>query len=213
MLGAGEPPGMTEPRVFVSHATADLDVVKDLFDSVRNLPVSLALAGEQVEPGRARRALEGQLRNSDLLVSVLTEVGAADPWVNQELGYAVAAGVPIVPLVDERTTVRGYLEGTEAVAYDAANPDVTAFNLISRLRSELEPLGSIAGADWYLCLPCASESCSDTVECEIADHQTDLWQRAESGDVLRTECETCGAGYAFDPATLAFLERTEPDDE
>lgn len=203
---------MAEPRLFVSHATADLDAAQRLVGSLEHLPVRVSLAGEQVRPGRARRNLEGQLRNSDLLISLLTAEGAADPWVNQELGYAVAAGVPIVPVIEDESAVRGYHEGTEGVQFEGADLDVTAFNLLSRLRSELEPVGSMVGPDWFLSFSCTADGCGRTVHLEIEDHQTDLWGRAEDGDVLVATCPECETGYEFDPATLTFVDRVDPED-
>lgn len=201
---------MAETRVFVSHATEDLEVVQNLLSSVRNLPLTLALAGEEVEPGRARRNLEGQLRNSTLVIAMLTDRAADDYWVNQELGYAVAKGLPIIPLVEDQDYVRGYVEGTDGVRYDPENPEVTVFNLLSRLRSELEPVGTLSKPNWYVSFPCNHQRCRTQVELEVDHLQKELWQRYEHGEYLRTECPECDAAYEFNPATLGFVRKVAP---
>ncbi|AGN02060.1 hypothetical protein L593_10575 [Salinarchaeum sp. Harcht-Bsk1] len=204
---------MAETRVFVSHATADLDVAQNLCSSIRNLPLTVALAGEEVQPGRVRRNLEGQLRNSDLAIALLTDEGAADYWVNQELGYAVAKGLPIIPIVEDDAYLRGYVEGTDGVQYDAENPEVTVFNLLSRVRSELEPIGTLSSPNWYVAFPCNNGQCRAEVQLEIDQLQKDLWQKYEHGKLLRAECPECGASYEFNPATLGFVRSVPPTAE
>jgi hypothetical protein len=204
---------MAETRVFVSHATSDLEIAQNLCSSIRNLPITVALAGEEVQPGRVRRNLEGQLRNSDLAIVLLTEDGAADHWVNQELGYAVAKGLPIIPIVAEDEYLRGYVEGTDGVQYDPENPEVTVFNLLSRLRSELEPVGALSKPNWYVAFPCNNGQCDAEVQLEVDQLQKDLWQRFEHGKLLRADCPECGAGYEFNPATLGFVRSVPPQAE
>lgn len=201
---------MAGTRVFVSHAPENLETVQELVSSVRNLPIDVALAVEEVEPGRARRNLEGQLRNSDLVVVVLTDESADDYWVNQELGYAVAKGLPIIPVVEDTAYLRGYLEGNEGVEYDPGNPEVTVFNLLSRMRSELEPVGTLSTPNWYVAFTCNHRNCRAEVELEVDQLQKDLWQRYEHGDLLVAECPECDATYEFNPATLGFVRKVTP---
>ena len=202
---------MSDKQVFVSHAPGDLDLVGELFTPIRNLPVDFYLAVEEIEPGRSRQNLEGRLSNADLLVSVLTPTSIEDHWVNQELGYATAKGVPILPLVHADVRQRGYAEQVEGVELDPESPTTTIFNLLSRLRSELEPIGSLSMPSWYLSFPCTYEGCGTTVSLEIEERQKALWRLYEHGELLTATCTTCGAAYEFNPATLGFIERIGPE--
>lgn len=201
---------MAETRVFVSHAPEDLETVQELLSPVRNLPLSVALAGEEVEPGRTRRNLEGQLANSQLMISVLTHDSADQHWVNQELGYAVAKGLPVIPIVEDERYLRGYIDGTDGVEFDPENPEVTIFNLLCRLRSELEPLGSLSTPEWFLEFTCSNNGCREQVVLDVDQRQKELWQQYKHGRTIAAECGDCGTTYEFNPATLGYIRRIEP---
>lgn len=200
---------MTAEQVFVSHVPADLETVQELFASIRNMPFGVYIAMEEVEPGRSRHNLEGRIRNSDVLVAVLTERAATNQWVNQEIGYAVAKGIPVVPLYGNPSYRGGYVDRVEGVAIDRNNPEATVFNLLSRLRAELAPLGALSVPNWFLQFPCNFEGCDEVLTLEIEDSQKDLWQMHEHKDFLHATCSTCGSTYFFDPATLAFVRRED----
>lgn len=201
---------MAEEQVFVSHTPADLEVVQELFSTVRNLPIDVHSALEAVEPGRSRLDLEGRLGNSDLLVAVLTEDGAGSRWVNQEIGYAVARGIPILPLYADGVEPEGYLERHEGVALEPDELEVTVFDLLCRLRSELAPLGALSTPNWFVRFPCNFEDCGSPVTLNVTETQEKLWGMYEHNQALVAPCETCGAEYFFNPATLGYVRREDP---
>jgi len=198
---------MSDERVFVSHAPGDVDVVESLFRSVRNLPFDVHVAAEEVEPGRSREHLKGRLNECDVTVVVVTEAAASNQWINQEIGYAVARGVPIVPVFERQGDLGGYLRGIDGVALDRESMDATVFNLLSRLRSELAPLGSLSTPKWYVRFPCNAGSCGEPVTLTIDQRQKELWRLHDHGRTVHADCDECGARYHFDPATLGFLQR------
>jgi hypothetical protein len=200
---------MTGEQVFVSHAPADLDTVQELFPSIRNMPFGVYIAMEEVEPGRSRHNLEGRIRNSDVLVAVLTERAATNQWVNQEIGYAIAKGIPVVPLYEDTSDRGGYVDRVEGVAIDHENPQATIFNLLSRLRAELAPLGALSVPDWFVRFPCNFDGCGERVTLDLDGSQKNLWRKHEHKELLRTECSKCSSTYLFEPATLAFVRRED----
>jgi hypothetical protein len=201
---------MAEEQVFVSHAPADSDLVEDLFSTVRNLPISVHVALEAVEPGRSRRNLEGRLANSDVLVAVLTADSEYDQWVNQEVGYAIAKGIPVLPLSAESISTKGFIEDHERVRLEPEERDVTAFNLLCRLRSELQPLGSLSTPNWFVRFPCTFDDCGTPVTLSIEETQKSLWQMYKHNQALVANCEECGSRYFFNPATLGYVQRKDP---
>lgn len=200
---------MTDERVFVSHAPADAEIVEELFAPVRNLPFAVHVAMEEIEPGRSRHNLTGRLDNSDVLVAVLTESSAGNAWVNQEIGYATANGVPIVPLYEDELQRAGYVDRVEGVEIERGDPQVTIFNLLCRLRSELAPLGALSVPNWFLQFPCNFEGCGERVTVEIDAGQKDLWRMHEHNQTIAADCPECGSTYHFEPATLGFLHRED----
>ncbi|MHC3438737.1 toll/interleukin-1 receptor domain-containing protein [Natrialbaceae archaeon A-gly3] len=201
---------MTGEQVYVSHAPRDLELVQELFSTVKNFPIGVHIAFEEIESGRARKRLKGRLANSDVVVAVLTEAAATDTWVNQEIGYAVAKGIPVLPLYEAQDQAGGFIDDLEGVVIDRENLVATVFNLLSWLRSELAPLGALSVPDWYVRFPCTVPNCAHSVTLEIERGQTKLWKLKEHGQPLVTGCEVCQTKYYFDPAMIGFLRRTGP---
>lgn len=200
---------MTGEQIYVSHAPADLELVQELFSTVKNFPFGVHIALEEVESGRSRKRLEGRLANSDVVVAVLTEESADSRWINQEIGYALAKGIPVLPLHDHEHRRGGFIGDVEGVTIDRRNPSFTIFNLLSRLRSELAPLGALSVPNWYIRFPCTIPDCGHPVTLEIEQDQTKLWKRYEHGKLLSTSCDVCDSTYYFDAATIGYVRRED----
>jgi hypothetical protein len=200
---------MTGEQVYVSHAPGDLELVQDLFSTVKNFPFGVHIALEEIESGRSRKRLEGRLANSDLVVAVLTEDAAENRWINQEIGYAVAKGIPVLPLHDEDRSRLGFISDVEGVAIDRNNLTFTIFNLLCRLRSELAPLGALSVPNWYIRFPCTVPDCGQPVTLELEHGQTKLWKLHSHGKHLSASCKVCGSTYYFNPATIGFVGRED----
>ena len=198
---------MTGEHVFVSHDPADLELAQELFSTVKNFPFGVHIALEDVRAGRTRERLKGRIANSDVVVAVLTEASADSQWINQEVGYALASGVPVLPLYEREELREGYLADVDGVEIVRGDPTTTIFTLLSRLRAELAPLGALSVPDWYVQFPCTVPDCGHPVTLEIDQGQPKLWKRREHGQLLEATCDVCEATYYFDPATLGFLRR------
>ncbi len=200
---------MTGEQLFVSHAPADLEMVQELFSTVKNFPFGVHIALEEVESGRSRSRLEGRLANSDIVVAVLTESSANSQWINQEVGYALANGIPVLPLYESESLRAGYIADLEGVKIDRENPSFTIFNLLCRLRAELAPLGAMSVPNWYIRFPCNLGGCGHPVTLELEEGQTKLWKLSKQGRAITATCDVCETAYHFDPATIGFLRREE----
>jgi len=198
---------MTGEQVYVSHAPPDLGLVEELFSTVKNFPFGVHVALEEADSGSARKRLKGRLANSDVVVAVLTETAATDEWVNQEIGYAVAKGIPVLPLYEDDRYVGGFIDDLEGVRIDRERPSVTIFYILSALRDELAPLGSLSVPDWYIRFPCTVPNCGHPVTLEIERGQSKLRKLKEHGKPLTASCDTCMSRYYFDPATIGFVRR------
>lgn len=195
--------------MYVSHAPADLELVQDLFSTVKNFPFGVHIALEEIESGRSRKRLEGRLANSDVVVAVLTEDGAGNTWIDQEIGYAVAKGIPVLPLRDEGVSRGGYVGDVEGVTIDRRDLSRTIFDLLSRLRGELAPLGALSVPNWYIRFPCTIPDCGHPVTLELDHGQPKLWKLHAHGKHLTTSCERCESTYYFNPATIGFRGRAD----
>lgn len=198
---------MTGEQVFVSHAADDLALVGELFSTVKNFPFGVHVALEDVESAGSRGRLEGRLANSDVVVAVLTEGSADDTWINQEIGYALARDISVVPLYDRPGLTAGFVEGAEGVTIDRNDLTRTIFELLCRLRAELEPLGALSVPNWYVRFPCTVPDCGHPVTLAIDQDQQKLWRLHQHGKLLETSCDVCRARYYFEPATIGFVRR------
>ncbi|WP_306058279.1 toll/interleukin-1 receptor domain-containing protein [Natronococcus wangiae] len=198
---------MTGEQLYVSHAPVDLDLVQDLFSTVRNFPVGVHVALEEVESGRSRKRLEGRIANSNVVVAVLTERSADSRWVNQEIGYALAKGIPVLPLYTDADLRGGFLADDEGVRIDRDDLSRTVFELLCRLRRELAPLGALSVPNWYIQFTCTSARCTHPVVLELEEDQSKLWKLHEHGKLLSVSCDDCGTTYSFDPATIGYVHR------
>lgn len=200
---------MTGEQVFVSHAPADLELVQELFSTVKNFPFGVHIALEEVESGRSRKRLEGRLANSDVVVAVLTEHAETSSWINQEIGYALAKGIPVLPLYEDERMCGGFITDVEGVTIDRENPSFTVFNLLCRLRAELAPLGAMSVPNWYIRFPCNLANCGHPVTLDLTQGQTKLWKLHKHGKLINASCDVCGSTYYFDPATIGFVRRED----
>lgn len=200
---------MIDETIFVTHGSADLNLTQDLFSTIRNFPFSVHIAMEELESGRMRSDLEGRIANADMVVAVLTEESATDPWLNQEIGYAIAKGVPVLPCYEDPKLRAGYVANREGVDLDRNELPITVFNLLCRIRAELAPLGALSVPNWFLRFPCNFDDCDGTVTIDIERSQKDLWRMHEHNQPLREDCQTCGSTYFFDAGTLGFLHRED----
>lgn len=89
-------------NIFISHpfAESDRQWVREFAQSLQRRGANVWLDELQVQAGEPlREALEEGLRNSDMIVAVLSEESVNQPWVFFELGAAVALGKRMVAVV------------------------------------------------------------------------------------------------------------------
>lgn len=200
---------MADTELFVSHAPADFDRISRLVGPIRNLPITVSVAEDVVEPDRSRAQIKRRLANSDVALLFLSSAGATDQWVNQEIGYATAEEVPVLPVADDGVELPGYVD-TDPVTVSPDSPERTVYDILSRLRDQLEPIGELTTPNWYLSFACTHSRCTATVMQAIERTQHELWKTYEHGDTVTAVCDNCNTSYEFNPATLGFIEKHEP---
>lgn len=198
---------MAGEHVFVSHVQSDLEFVQELFSTAKNFPFGVNIALEEADSERARRRLQGRIANSDVVVAVITERSVTSGWVDQEVGYALAKGIPVLPVYDDPALRSAFLADVEGVEIDRGDVQRTVFELLSALRRELAPLGALSVPDWYIRFPCTVPDCGHPVTLTLEQTQSKLWKRSEHGQLLEAECEVCASTYLFEPATIGFVSR------
>lgn len=125
--------------VFVSHTGQDYDLVKAIQQAADAKNVQIYTYKQDPQPGEnLPDKLQGQIRDSDALVVLLTESGARNPAVHEEVGIAKEVGIPIIPVLDEgeiSLKEAPFLQGVEHLSFNRSQPLVTVQRLAKRLDS------------------------------------------------------------------------------
>ncbi len=84
-------------RVFLSHKSEVKKETADIKDGLRLFGISCFVAHEDIHPTKAwQDEIENALASMDGFVALMTENFHDSEWTDQEVGYAVARGVPII---------------------------------------------------------------------------------------------------------------------
>ena len=87
-----------KPRVFVSYSHKDRSLAEELVAALEGAGAD-PLWDEDIPPGSEfSEKIQAFLAHSHLFVPLLTHSSASRPWVHQEIGYAVALGIPVMPV-------------------------------------------------------------------------------------------------------------------
>lgn len=123
-------------RVFLSHNALDVQWANWIAGQAKLVGIEVYLYEHDPQPGVPIAAkVQQEIRSSDALVVLLTPVGQASPYVQQEIGYAEAAHLLIIPIVWPGVEVRSLamLQGREYIPFDPANPAISLPTLLNAL--------------------------------------------------------------------------------
>ncbi len=93
-------------QAFFSHSNNDGLLVASLRGSLDNDGIEVILAEERLEPGVVlEEKFQRLIRESGLLIALLTEDGVRSAWVIKEVNYALQMGKPCILLKEESVTL------------------------------------------------------------------------------------------------------------
>lgn len=88
-------------KVFVSHSTKDMFLIRQLEKYLDCYGVDVVIAEDIRSPGmKLDEKFYGLIRESHLLIAILSKNGLNSEWVIQEINYAGSIQKPIIPLVE-----------------------------------------------------------------------------------------------------------------
>jgi hypothetical protein len=118
--------------VFLSHAIADLDLVVKVEQHMRPLDVKLYKYEDDPQGGGSLALkLDQRIRESDVVVVLLTKNSELRPSLHSEVGIARTLGKLIIPVIELGLDAHQFvfLQGLEWVVLDTANIDHTLLQL------------------------------------------------------------------------------------
>lgn len=190
----------TKPKIFVSHALEDLDEVDTILYPLKYLPFKRYMALNDRATGNLTEKIKQNLEESDFLLPYITENSYTNRWVNQEIGYGIANDTKVIPIFEDSSQLKGFVENTEGVRIDRENPHDVTFEIVSRLRTELSSSWNVG---WYLEFRCMD--CEDINRFQIERTQDELYSEYDDEEELRWYCSCCGQGFVFHAASLQLL--------
>ena len=107
-------------RAFFSHSNDDMSLVTRLKDSLDNDGIEVILAEEKLEPGVVlEEKFQRLIRESGLVIALLTDNGVRSSWVIKEVNYAFQIGKPCILLKEESVTLATDREWVKFSNYDS----------------------------------------------------------------------------------------------
>ena len=111
-------------NVFISHSTADMDIVYELYRWLLSEGLEAYVAELYPQPGVPLTSkVTGAIRSCDCFIALLTADGNRSEFVNQEIGYALKAEKLVVPIVEEGVVKpKGFLQDADYIPFSRHEP-------------------------------------------------------------------------------------------
>ncbi len=125
-------------KVFISHSTRDRGLVIALARLLTKFEVEVFVAEWYLTPGESLdEKVFVEINTADCVIALLTEHGVRSAWVQQEIGYALKTGKPIIPLVEKGTSSKDLaaLQGKEYIEYNPKQPQEALIKASSFVKS------------------------------------------------------------------------------
>lgn len=143
---------LTGMKIFFSHSTEDITLVRQLEASLDNAGISVTIGEDVISPGIVlSEKFERLIRESNLVLGFLTESGARSEWVLKEVNYALQIGKPHILLKEESVQID---TNREWVKFSRnASPDeifliiMNSITMVQKnMAAQANPIGAIIGA-------------------------------------------------------------------
>lgn len=127
--------------IFLSHSTSEAD--RSLFDQVRagfrGSDIEVYIAEREFAPTAPSEKLKSAMARCGVVVVLMTRTGEHSSWINTEIGMAVQAAKPIVPLVEEGLDPSGPLRERDQIRFNRNSPGDAIDRVMRFVRSMNRP--------------------------------------------------------------------------
>jgi hypothetical protein len=126
-------------KLFISHRDKHKQAAHALAGLLLPYGISCFVAHDNIEPTEKwRHEIEKALRSMDAFLALLTDDFSGGNWTNQEVGFAIARGVPIIPLKVSSLNPYGFMEIYQGLPGDFENMSQTAQKVFKLICQKLD---------------------------------------------------------------------------
>jgi hypothetical protein len=203
-----------EIRLFLSHRDSHKRDARRLGDELKAFGISAFVAHDTIQPmSEWRNEILKALETMEVMLAFITDDFSDSNWTQQEIGFAIGRGVPVISLQLESRAPTGFLETTQAIKATADQHEQAAYSIYEVLAEKL-------GSSKRLQNGLLTAFCSSSSYVEARDRFDRLSEAVTKLSVSELETilkafaandQLRGSGYLTHPSVnrlLKFLERT-----
>lgn len=103
-------------KLFISHRDSAKALAHELAKQLTRLGVTSFVAHDTIEPDEDwQHEIETALHTMDVMLALLTDGFFESAWTNQEIGFALAKGVPMISLKIDSVDPAGFTRNRQAI--------------------------------------------------------------------------------------------------
>lgn len=126
-------------RLFISHRDSHKAQARRIGDALNAYGISAFIAHDTIQPMSIwQKEIEKGLETMEVMLAFITDGFHESIWTNQEIGYALGKGIPIIPVKYGREDPNGFIGEKQAIRGDLKEAQETA---IAVYRILVEKLG------------------------------------------------------------------------
>lgn len=125
-------------RLFISHRDEYKGQAKRLSDALEEYGICGFVAHDTIQPMTAWQTeiIKG-LETMEVMLTFITDNFHASTWTNQEVGYALGKGIPIISVKVQKEDPKGFIGSTQAVRAHLEQPEDVASTIYDLVANKL----------------------------------------------------------------------------
>ncbi len=200
-------------RLFISHRDCHKEAAKNLADALEPYGISAFVAHDTIEPMSTwqEEIIKG-LETMEVMLAFITDDFHDSSWTNQEVGFAHARNIPVVPLKLQAKDPEGFISNQQALRGDLNKPTMSISELYKVLAEKLGNKDRLQGAliTAFVESSCFNETierfkCLDKVANDISEDEV---SRIIDGFANNDQLHGCGYLNNHPSRLFNFLKKT-----
>ena len=125
-------------RLFISHRDENKKEVAELAVALEGYGISAFVAHNTIEPMEEwQHVIRKALQSMEVMLAFITDTFFESFWTNQEIGFAIGKGIPIIPLKLQKKDPEGFISILQALPGDLALPSASLDGVYKILSEKL----------------------------------------------------------------------------